>query len=63
MNFYEKISDYLLDISKLVVGGIILGGIMMEGYSTTKLYVIGGFVLGILLICAFVFFKIGQKQK
>jgi len=62
MNIYEKFGDYLLDLTKLVVGAVILGGIMMEGFKTTDLYTYGSIIAGAFSAIAFVCFKIGQKK-
>jgi len=63
MNIYEKTGDYLLDLSKLVIGAVILGGIMAEGFSTTKLYLYGGSFTIIVLFSAYISFNIGKKRK
>jgi hypothetical protein len=63
MNIYEKIGDYLLDLSKLVIGAVILGGIMTEGFDTSELYVYGGSFTGAVLVGAYVAFKMGQKNN
>jgi len=62
MNIHEKIGDYLLDLTKLVVGAVILGGIMTEGFRTTGLYVYGSVIAGVFSAIAFICFKIGQKK-
>ena len=62
MNIYEKTGDFLLDLSKLVIGAVILGGIMAEGFNSMILYVLGGAFTVVLLIMAYMSFKIGQKK-
>jgi len=63
MNIYEKTGDFLFDLAKLIIGAVILGGIMTEGFNTSKLYLYGGIITGIILIGAYAFFRIGQKSK
>jgi len=63
MNIYEKTGDFLLDLSKLVIGAVILGGIMAEGFNSTKLYLLGGSITVIVVIIAYVAFIIGRKKE
>ncbi|MDR2907016.1 MAG: hypothetical protein LBU91_03375 [Bacteroidales bacterium] len=63
MNIYEKTGDFLLDLAKLVVGAVILGGIMSEGFNTYKLYLLGGLFTSVTIIVAYVLFKKGNKNK
>ncbi len=63
MNIYEKTGDFLLDLSKLVVGAVILGGIMSEGFNTFKLYLFGGIFVVIVVASAYLFFRAGEKKK
>lgn len=43
---YKEIGEYLIDISKLVFGGVILAGIMnIENLDKIMLFIIGGTVV------------------
>ena len=42
-DLYDKFSDYALDLSKLVFGGVILAGIMGLSVNTNLLFVLGAF--------------------
>ncbi|MDR1226562.1 MAG: hypothetical protein LBK47_06650 [Prevotellaceae bacterium] len=63
MKIYEKAGDFLLNVAQLVIGGVILAGIMSENVSKYVLYV-GGitFTVG-LIVAAFIFYKIQNKNK
>jgi hypothetical protein len=63
MNIYEKTGDFLLDLSKLVIGAVILGGIMTEGFDTFGLYLYGGIFTSGVLAAAYIFFNIKPKMK
>jgi hypothetical protein len=61
MNIYEKTGDFLLDLSKLVIGAVVLGGIMTEGFSTAGLYAFGGIFAVGTAMGAFAFFRKGKQ--
>lgn len=63
MNIYEKGGDFLLDLSKLVIGAVILGGIMAEGFSNSKLYWFGTIIAIGVIAVVFVLFNIKPKRK
>jgi len=53
----EELGKYCLDVSKLVLGGVILTGIMkqeIEDYTT--LFMVGGVVFFIFLLGGFILF-------
>lgn len=62
MNVKEKAGDFLLDIAKLIFGGVILAGIVAEGVNKFWLYVIGGVIFLLCLLFAFVLYKITKKE-
>lgn len=45
MKVKEKMGDYFLDISKLVLGGVILSSIVEEPINRWVLYCLGAFFL------------------
>ncbi len=55
IDLYDKFSDYALDLSKLIFGGVILAGIMGLSVNTTILFVIGAISVIILSLVAFTF--------
>jgi hypothetical protein len=63
MNINEKTGDFLLDLSKLVFGAIILGGIMTEGLDNFNLYLYGGTMVVATIIAAYIFFNVKPKTK
>jgi hypothetical protein len=63
MDIYEKTGDFLLDLAKLVIGAVVLGGIMSEGFDTSRLYLFGGVFAGAAMIAAYLFFRKGNKNK
>lgn len=59
-----KSGEYMLDLSKLVFGGIILVGIMqIEGISNKILLSIGGVSVALLGIVGMFFIKNSQSNK
>ena len=59
-----KSGEYMLDMSKLVFGGIILVGIMqIEGISNKILLSIGGVSVALLGIVGMFFIKNSQSNK
>jgi hypothetical protein len=62
MNIYEKAGNLVIDIAKLVFGGIILSSIISENINATVLYIIGAIATTILIVVGFLFYKV-QKRK
>jgi hypothetical protein len=53
MNIYEKAGDLIIDVAKMIIGGVILGAVMMgkDDTDATILYIAGATVsLGCILI-------------
>ncbi len=57
MNIKEKIADFLLDLAKLVFGGVFLAGFMAEEINKVWIYICGTIVFALCCIVAFVFYK------
>ena len=53
-DLYDKFSSYVLDLSKLVFGGVILAGIMGMEVNTNLLFLIGGFSVVALSMFGFI---------
>jgi len=54
-DLYDKFSDYALDLSKLVFGGVILAGIMGLSVNSTILFCLGAVSVLVLSALGFVF--------
>ena len=50
----KEIAKFLLNIAKLLIGGILLTGIMRQDISSVLLFVIGGCVTALFVTAAFV---------
>ena len=61
--FYERISKYFEDISKLVFGGVILSSIMKQDVSIWLLLVCGLFAVVTLLYISFQAYKKSKILK
>lgn len=62
MNIREKAGDFLLDIAKLVFGGVILASIVAEDVNKTWLYIVGSMVFAACCIVAFIIYKISKTE-
>ena len=63
MNVKEKAGDFLLDIAKLVFGGVILAGIVAEDVNRTLLYAVGSVVFAVCCSVAFITYKRINKKE
>jgi hypothetical protein len=53
MNIYEKAGNLIIDVAKMIIGGVILGAIMIgkDSADVTILYIVGATVsLGCILV-------------
>jgi hypothetical protein len=64
MNIYEKAGDLIIDVAKLIIGGVILGAIMLDrdSMNTTKLYIIGSIVSIIFIVAGFLLYRINKHK-
>ncbi|GAB6011472.1 DUF6722 family protein [Viscerimonas tarda] len=62
MNIYEKAGDLLIDIAKLIFGGVILASIISENVDTTVLYIVGSICAIFFVIGGFVLYKLKGKE-
>jgi hypothetical protein len=59
-----ELGRYMLDLSKLIFGGVILVGILqIQGISNNTLLLYGGFSVIVSSIIGFVFIKESQSKK
>jgi hypothetical protein len=65
MNIYEKAGDLVIDIAKLIIGGVILGAIMLDRDSSnvTNLYILGVIVSVIFIAGGFLLYSIQKHKK
>lgn len=58
---YEEAGKYLLDVSKLIFGGVILAGVMNLNVDKLVLFIVGGISVILSAIVGFVLFKKGKE--
>jgi hypothetical protein len=58
---YLKASDFFLDLTKLVFGGIILTGIVGMDVNKAWLFIVGGIVVVLLALWGYIMFIRGIK--
>lgn len=64
MDLKEKAGDFMLDIAKLVFGGVLLAGIMSEDINKYLLYTAGtAAFVACCMIAAFIFKSIKRKEE
>ncbi len=63
MDVKEKAGDFLLDIAKLVFGGVILAGIIAEDINRMLLYSMGAIAVASCIVTAFIIYKNISKRK
>ena len=57
MNIKEKAGDLLIDIAKLIIGGVILASIISENINTLMLYISGSIISLALIFFGFYLYK------
>ena len=63
MNIKEKLGDLLIDIAKLIVGGVLLASIISENINTMLLYGAGTAVAVALVILGFFMYNLKKKER
>ena len=63
MSIKEKAGDLLIDIAKLIIGGVILASIISENVNTLVLYVCGSVCSVVLVFLGFYLYKLKSKEK
>ena len=61
--FAEKLGDVLLDMAKLVFGGVILAGIMESDVNLYWLFGIGGVITIWMIITGFIVLRLSHPKK
>lgn len=59
----ENAGKFLLDVAKLIIGGVILAGIMQQGIGYTKLYIFGGLTIVFCIIWGLVLIVLSDNDK
>lgn len=62
MNVKEKAGDFILDLAKLVFGGVILGSIMGENLNPVILYGLGLFFLVFAITMGFALISNSERR-
>ena len=63
MNIKEKLGDLLIDIAKLVIGGVLLASIISENINTMLLYGAGTAFAFALIALGFWIYNVKNKEK
>lgn len=63
MNVKEKAGDFILDLAKLVFGGVIISGIITDVVNKWVLYCLGIFVFFFISILGFVLLDNVKERK
>lgn len=59
----ENAGKFLLDVAKLIIGGVILAGIMQQGIGYTKLYIFGELTIVFCIIWGLVLIVLSDNDK
>ena len=59
----KDVANFLLDVAKLLIGGIFLTGIMRQDIPPSLLFIIGGFVIALFIAAAFILLWLDKKTK
>ena len=63
MSIKEKAGDLLIDIAKLIIGGVILASIISENINTLVLYILGALASFVLIFSGFYLYKFKEKKE
>lgn len=63
MNLREKTGDFMLDIAKLVFGGVILTGVVAEDINRAWLYSIGCVAFALCTAAGMLLYKQTQRKE
>lgn len=59
----ENAGKFLLDVAKLIIGGVILAGIMQQDIGYLKLYIYGGLTVVFCVLWGIVFIILSDNDK
>lgn len=59
----ENAGKFLLDVAKLIIGGVILGGIMQQDVGYLKLFVFGGLTVAFCILWGLVLIVLSDNDK
>jgi uncharacterized membrane protein YraQ (UPF0718 family) len=59
----KELGKILIDIAKLVIGGVILAGLMRQDIPPVYLFMVGGFVSVLLIVIGLSFIKDNTNNK
>lgn len=60
---YKEAGKYCLDLSKLVLGGVIIAGIMRFDVDNTPLFLFGGLAVFLSAFVGFLFIRLSNLKK
>ncbi|MDR0618294.1 MAG: ABC transporter permease [Bacteroidales bacterium] len=63
MDIYEKAGDLVIDLAKLVFGGVILSSIISDNVDAVILYIIGSIITVGFISAGFLFYKLQKRKK
>ena len=59
----KELGKILIDIAKLVIGGVILAGLMRQDIPPVYLFVVGSITAALLIIIGLYFIKDNENKK
>jgi uncharacterized membrane protein YraQ (UPF0718 family) len=59
----QEAAKFLLDVAKLLIGGILLAGVMRQDIPPAILFSIGGGATSVLIVAAFILIRVINKDK
>lgn len=63
MNVKEKVGEFLLDMAKLVFGGLILSSILSEPINRWVIYSLGVFFSSLLMMVGFILIDNSKRKE
>jgi len=63
MNVKEKVGEFLLDMAKLIFGGLILSSILSEPINRWVIYSLGVFFSSLLMMVGFILIDNSKRKE